>query len=101
MNETGFEPYQIWLAGVVAVTLVLLSILHFRLLLRWDKQRITRYLVSRGGQVRSIHWLFFGTGWLVHKKTRAYSVDYVDAQGVRHRATCRTAWLAGVYLTEE
>lgn len=96
------ELFSEWIV-VTALILLMIAFVGFNIYLtaRWDRRRIRAYIAARGGSVDSIMYRHFGRGWIGQENTRAYLVRYVDADGVAHRATCRTAWLAGVYFTDE
>lgn len=66
-----------------------------------DGDRIRSYVESQGGQVLRKQWTPFGRGWFGSKNERIYEVEYRDAEGDVHEATCKTSVLAGVYFTED
>ena len=66
-----------------------------------DGNRVDDYVRSRGGKLISKHWSPFGRGWFGEKDSRIYEIEYIDADGNRHQATCKTSMLSGVYLTED
>ena len=85
--------------------LLIVGLLLLGVLLRigadsWDRDRIRRYIVERGGAVRDIRWVLFGPGWY-GDKNRIYEVGYYDADGNEHAAVVKTSALAGVYFTED
>jgi hypothetical protein len=87
---------------VVAVLGALTLAIGFRLLAgTMDKQRIASYVASAGGRIESISWNPFGPGWFGEKSDRIYHVRYVDGQGFRHNAHCKTSLTTGVYFTED
>ena len=88
------EAFLNWLVCVV----VLLTL--FWLTICWDKYRIRRHIRLRGGERISSEWQLFGYGWIGQGSTRAYVVSWVDKKGSEHHATCRTAWLGGVFFAE-
>ena len=61
----------------------------------------SQYLQSRGGTVIDAKWVPFGPGWSGSDKDRIYEVRYLDKEGNRHHAYCRTSGWSGVYLTED
>lgn len=66
-----------------------------------DKDRIRSYVAQRGGRVVDIRWAPFGRGWFGEKNDRIYEVEYKDAEGTLHLATCKTSLWSGVYWTED
>ena len=60
-----------------------------------DKQRLESEISAKGGQVESIRWTPFAKGWLGSKNERLYEVKWTDSSEVQHRATAKTAMLAG------
>jgi adenine C2-methylase RlmN of 23S rRNA A2503 and tRNA A37 len=48
---------------------------------KWDKSRIRKYIQQRGGQVTSIEWNPFATGWLYANHDRLYTVAFMDNAG--------------------
>ena len=66
-----------------------------------DGNRVDDYVRSRGGKLISKHWSPFGRGWFGEKDSRIYEIEYIDADGNRHQATCKTSMLSGVYMTED
>lgn len=91
--ETGFA---------IAVVLVVVLALVIRLASgSWDRDRIRQYIDQRGGQVVDIQWAPFGRGWFGEKGDRIYEVQYKDADGIQHLATCKTSMWTGVYWTED
>jgi hypothetical protein len=88
---------------VIPLLLLLLALVALQIwaTARWDRRRIRSYIAARGGEVQSIKYRHFGNGWLAQENTRAYAVRYTDGKGISHQATCRTAWLGGVYFTED
>lgn len=88
---------------VIPLLLLLLALVAMQIwaTARWDRRRIQSYIAARGGEVQSIKYRHFGNGWLAQENTRAYAVRYTDNEGISHQATYRTAWLGGVYFTED
>jgi hypothetical protein len=68
---------------------------------KWDKSRIRKYIQQRGGQVTSIEWNPFATGWLYANHDRLYTVAFMDNAGKHYKADCRTSALTGVFFSEE
>lgn len=71
-----------------------------------DKNRITKYLTSRGDSVTDITWEIFGKGWISERGkegggNRIYRLTYSDSYGNLKQAWCKTAMLSGVYITDE
>ena len=66
-----------------------------------NHSRIRDYTHARGGRVTGITWEPFGPGWFGEKNSAIYRVDYVDKQGKRHVAYCKTSLLSGVYFTQD
>ena len=66
-----------------------------------NHNRIRRYVEDLGGRVESIVWNPFGPGWFGEKGSAIYHVVYVDKNGARHDAYCKTGLLSGVYFTED
>jgi ABC-type nickel/cobalt efflux system permease component RcnA len=67
----------------------------------WDRERIQDYFTKHHYTVRSITWEPFAFWWNNKASERAYTVIYLDSSGVQRRALCRTAWLSGVFISEE
>ena len=101
MNVSDLSPIEASLIVAAGFLILALWPLQFWLLMRWDKRRISHYIVSRRGVIRSISWRPFARGWLGQKGTRGYAVSWVDEHGNPHDAVCRTAWLAGVFFTDD
>ena len=90
-----------WTVLLVVVALVVLAV-GIRLLAgAVDKGRIRSYVAERGGTVIDIQWSPFGKGWFGEKSDRIYEVQYKDAEGALHLATCKTSLWTGVYWTED
>ena len=66
-----------------------------------DGNRVDDYVRSRGGKLINKQWSPFGRGWFGEKDSRIYEIEYIDADGNRHQATCKTSMLSGVYMTED
>jgi len=66
-----------------------------------NHRRIREYTRARGGRVTDIEWDPFGPGWFGEKDSAIYRVRYVDKQGRRHQAHCKTSLLSGVYFTQD
>lgn len=66
-----------------------------------DHDRITRYVEARGGRLIDFHWVPFGPGWVGKNDDRIYEVRYLDSDGNRHHAYCKTSGWSGVYFTED
>jgi hypothetical protein len=84
-----------WIIGVIALFIgvrIVAGIL--------DKQRIESEISGKGGQVDSIRWTPFAKGWLGSKNERLYEVKWTDSSEVQHRATVKTAMLAGNYFAD-
>src|SRR5262245_10649652 len=86
--------------------LLVIGVLSLGLIIRLlagvlDRDRIRQYVHQRGGRVRNIYWSPFGRGWFGDKHNRIYVVNYDDAQGQQHAATCKTSFWSGVYWTED
>ena len=90
-----------WLVVLVLLLLLVFVALQIWLTARWDRQRIRKYIASRGGEVLSIKYRQFGKGWRAHDNTRAYAIQYVNSERIPHRVICRTAWLGGVFFTDD
>ncbi len=67
----------------------------------WDRERIQTYFTKHHHTVHSITWEPFAFWWNSKNSERAYTVIYLDHSGVQRRALCRTAWLSGVFISEE
>ena len=66
-----------------------------------DRDRIRAYIESQAGRLLDCNWSPFGRGWFGSKEERIYEITYLDREGNRHRATCKTSLLSGVYFTED
>ncbi|MBU1218546.1 DivIVA domain-containing protein [Myxococcota bacterium] len=66
-----------------------------------DKDRIRDYITTRGGKVIETNWAPFGPGWFGEKSDRIHQVIYIDAEGNKHDAYCKTSLFTGVYFTED
>jgi len=89
-------------AGVVVVVVVIIVVIAIRLLAgNLDRDRVRDYIESRGGRVLSAQWSPFGPGWFGDKSDRIYEVRYLDRDGNKHRAHCKTSLWTGVYFTED
>ena len=66
-----------------------------------DRRRIEEDVRSRGGYITDIRWRPFGPGWFGEKESRIYQVEYVDREGSRHQAYCKTSLWSGVYFTQD
>ncbi|MBL8860535.1 MAG: hypothetical protein JNK02_00860 [Planctomycetes bacterium] len=66
-----------------------------------DHTRIRNYVEQRGGRLLTARWAPFGRGWFGEKGERIYEVCWLDAQGSRHEAQCKTSLFSGVYFTDE
>ena len=84
-----------WIIGVIALFIGIRIVAGIL-----DKQRIESEIGGKGGQVESIRWTPFAKGWLGSKNERLYEVKWTDSSEVRHRATVKTAMLAGNYFAD-
>jgi len=91
--------FVFWLA--ILLLAIALLVAHRLDLHRRDKRRISRHITDAGGRVLDLRWTPFGRGWLVKGNRRLYRVRYVDAGGQEHRAYGSTAWLGGVYFSDD
>ena len=89
-----------------AVAILFLFVVGIAIVIRliagsMDGDRVDDYVRTRGGKLISKHWSPFGRGWFGEKDSRIYEIEYIDADGNRHQATCKTSMLSGVYMTED
>jgi hypothetical protein len=66
-----------------------------------NHERIRAYVTQQGGEIISIAWNPFGTGWFGEQSQAIYEVRYLDVHGDEHEATCKTSMFTGVYWTED
>ncbi len=66
-----------------------------------DWWRIASYVRRNGGQLVACRWWPWGPGWLGERRARIYYVAFIDQQGARPRAYCKTSLLSGVYFTKD
>lgn len=66
-----------------------------------DRDRIRRYIATRNGRMIAANWSPFGPGWFGDERDRIYRVSYIDADGNRHQAYCKTSLWSGVYFTQD
>jgi hypothetical protein len=67
----------------------------------FDRERIKKYVESRGGKLLVAKWQLGGPGSAGTTGERFYSVRYRDRDGDEHHAYCKTSMLAGVYFTQD
>ena len=87
---------------IAVIAVVIVTVLGLRVWMGMlDHERISKYVVQRGGEVDEIIWTPFACGWFGSKDERIYRVVYRDGQLARHRATCKTSMFSGVYWTSD
>lgn len=87
---------------IVLVVAVIVAAAVLRLLRgSRDHDRIRWYIEGRGGKLIDANWVPFGPGWDGDQANRTYEVRYLDKDGNRHHAFCKTNTSSGVYFTED
>jgi hypothetical protein len=86
---------------VIFVVAILIAIMFRFVHGSMDHDRISQYLEARGATVIDAKWVPFGPGWVGKNKDRIYEVRYLDKEGNRHHAYCKTSGWSGVYITED
>ena len=64
-----------------------------------DRKRIQRYVAGQGYTLVRAEWEPLGPGWFGDDKNSIYRVTYLDRDGLRHSAHCKTGMFSGVYFT--
>lgn len=85
----------------IFILFVIISIVIFLVSVVADRDRIAEYIESRGGQLLDKEWRPFGPGWFGEEDSRIYEITYLDRDGNRHKAHCKTSFWSGVYFTED
>jgi hypothetical protein len=85
---------------------IIFLVVGFAILIRMvqgssDKSRVLYYLQDKGCKLIEIHWVPFGPGWFGKHHDRIYEVRFIDKDGNRHHAFCKTSGWSGVYFTED
>ncbi len=97
----GMDEAAAAVAVVLAAIAVAIFCKVFVFVARLDRNRIIEYFSNRGGDVQSITWSPFGTGWYGTENERLYRVQYQDRDGALHETYCKTGLITGVYFTED
>ena len=82
---------------VVIALVVVIRIIHGGM----DHERIQLYVEAHGNKLLAINWVPFGPGWLGKHQDRIYEIRYLDRDGIRHHAYCKTSGWSGVYFNED
>ena len=76
------------------VLILLTAMLGFRLLAgAMDKDRVEKYVRSKGWRLIEKNWDPFGPGWFGEKSDRIYKVLYETEEGLRYSAHVKTSLL--------
>ena len=86
--------------GAILVFIVLLIVIRL-FAGSMDKDRIDKYIASRGGELISKQWAPLGKGWVGDNSDRIYKVVYLDKDGHTHEAFVKTSMFSGVYFTQD
>ena len=86
--------------------LIIVAAVIVAIVLRWmhggmDHDRIRQYVEARGGRLINASWVLFGPGSIGKGWNRIYEVRYLDKDGNRHHAYCKTSGWSGVYITRD
>ena len=66
-----------------------------------NRQRIKKYIESKGGKIISISWAPFGKGWVGDESNMIYRVEYRDKKGEIKKHFAKTGFFSGVYFAED
>ena len=86
---------------IIAVVAVILAIVLGLSHRSMDEDRIRAYVERGGGTLIDAKWRPLGPGWIDTKDTRIYEVHYLDKDGNKHHAYCKTSGWSGVCFTED
>jgi len=97
---------EIFIMEFVFVFIIIWIPVAWYLMFRLDNKRIRSYFTGQGNQIISITWRIFGKGWISESSkegggNRIYEVEYKDKYGNIRHVWCKTAALAGVFLSDE
>jgi len=86
----------------IPIVLVVLVMVGWRVGMHFiDTQRIEAAAAGRGWRDVSVSWQPLAAGWMFERGERHYQVFYVDRDGRRGEASCKTSLLTGVFWRDE